>query len=116
MHGYLIPTLRDMPVIETIFVEDQAEIGPYGAKGIGEPSLIPTAASILNAIHHATGALVISVPATPEVTLNALHSERARTNFAKDRSSTQNQVISNGRARTPSACAEEREMPRAPRD
>ena len=87
LHDYLIPTVRDMPEIETIFIEDHAEIGPYGAKGIGEPSLVPTAAAILNAIHHATGARVTTIPATPEVILKALQSERAKANFSQGRSS-----------------------------
>jgi CO/xanthine dehydrogenase Mo-binding subunit len=72
LHDYLIPTVHDMPVVETLFVEAPTPIGPYGAKGIGEPALVPTAAAILNAIHHATGARVREAPATPDVVLRAL--------------------------------------------
>lgn len=72
LHDYLIPTVHDMPEVETLFVEAATPIGPYGAKGIGEPALVPTAAAILNAIHHATGARVREAPATPDAVLRAL--------------------------------------------
>jgi len=72
LHDYLIPTVGDMPEIEVIIVEDREPLGPYGAKGIGEPALIPTAPAILGAIHHATGARVTRVPATPERVLAAM--------------------------------------------
>jgi len=65
LHDYLIPTMGDIPPIETIIIEDADAHGPYGAKGLGEHVLIPTAPSILNAIHHATGARITQVPATP---------------------------------------------------
>ena len=66
LHDYLIPTIGDVPEIECLLVEDPAPLGPYGAKGIGEPALIPTAPAILNAIHHATGIRLRRVPATPD--------------------------------------------------
>jgi CO/xanthine dehydrogenase Mo-binding subunit len=72
LHDYLIPTVGDMPEIEVIIIEDREPLGPYGAKGIGEPALIPTAPAILGAIHHATGARVTRVPATPERVLAAI--------------------------------------------
>ena len=66
LHDYLIPTFGDVPEIETILVEDREPLGPYGAKGIGEPALIPTAPAILGAIRHATGVRIRRVPATPD--------------------------------------------------
>ena len=66
LHDYLIPTIGDVPEIECLLVEDPEPLGPYGAKGIGEPALIPTAPAILNAIHHATGIRIRRVPATPD--------------------------------------------------
>ena len=66
LHDYLIPTIGDMPEVETILIEDQSWVGPFGAKGIGEQALIPTAPAILNAIHHATGVRIRRVPATPD--------------------------------------------------
>jgi CO/xanthine dehydrogenase Mo-binding subunit len=66
LHDYLIPTFGDVPEIECILVEDREPLGPYGAKGIGEPALIPTAPAILAGIHHATGVRIRRVPATPD--------------------------------------------------
>ena len=65
LHDYLIPTIGDIPPIETIIIEEPDGHGPYGAKGLGEHVLIPTAPAILNAIAQATGVRVSQVPATP---------------------------------------------------
>lgn len=73
LHDYLIPTVGDVPPIETILIEDPDPVGPYGAKGVGEPALVATAPAILNAIAHATGARLLRVPATPERVLAALN-------------------------------------------
>ena len=72
LHDYLIPTVGDMPEIEVIIVEDREPLGPYGAKGIGEPALIPTAPAILGAIRHATGVRMTRVPVTPDRLMAAL--------------------------------------------
>jgi CO/xanthine dehydrogenase Mo-binding subunit/aerobic-type carbon monoxide dehydrogenase small subunit (CoxS/CutS family) len=72
LHDYLIPTFGDVPPIEVIFVEDPEPLGPYGAKGIGEPALIPTAPAIFGAIHHATGVRMHFAPATPHRVREAL--------------------------------------------
>jgi aldehyde oxidoreductase len=74
LHDYLIPTFGDVPEIDCILIEDREPAGPYGAKGIGEPALVPTAPAILGAIHHATGARITRVPATPDRVLAALKS------------------------------------------
>jgi len=66
LHDYLIPTVGDMPDIRCILVEDPEPLGPYGAKGIGEPALVPTAPAILGGIHHATRVRITRVPATPD--------------------------------------------------
>lgn len=65
LHDYLIPTIGDVPPIETIIIEEPDEHGPYGAKGLGEHVLIPTAPAILNAIYAAIGVRITQVPATP---------------------------------------------------
>jgi CO/xanthine dehydrogenase Mo-binding subunit/aerobic-type carbon monoxide dehydrogenase small subunit (CoxS/CutS family) len=66
LHDYLIPTIGDLPPIDTHIVEDAEPLGPYGAKGIGEPALVPTAPAILGAIRHAAGVRLTRVPATPD--------------------------------------------------
>ncbi len=65
-HDYLIPTIGDVPEVRVTLIESGDPLGPYGAKGVGEHSLIPTAPAILNAIRNATGRSVTHVPATPE--------------------------------------------------
>ena len=66
LHDYLIPTIGDVPEIETLLIEEADAHGPYGAKGIGEQAMIPTAPALLNAIRDATGARIRQLPATPE--------------------------------------------------
>ena len=72
LHDYLIPTIGDIPPIETILIERPDALGPYGAKGVGEPALVATAPAILNAIADATGARITHIPATPARVLAAL--------------------------------------------
>jgi CO/xanthine dehydrogenase Mo-binding subunit/aerobic-type carbon monoxide dehydrogenase small subunit (CoxS/CutS family) len=72
LHDYLIPTIGDVPPIECHLVEDSEPAGPFGAKGVGEPALIPTAPAILSAIRDATGARIDRVPATPSRVLAAI--------------------------------------------
>jgi CO/xanthine dehydrogenase Mo-binding subunit len=78
LHDYLIPTFGDVPPIECLLIEDAEPLGPYGAKGIGEPALVPTAPAILNAIHHATGVRLRRVPATPDRVRAALLAHKAK--------------------------------------
>jgi aldehyde oxidoreductase len=66
LHDYLIPSAGDIPPIESILIEDPSSIGPFGAKGIGEQAVIPTAPAILNAIYDAVGVRLHKVPATPD--------------------------------------------------
>ncbi len=72
LHDYLIPTFGDMPEVRSIIIEVPDPHGPYGAKGLGEHVLIPTAPAILNAIRDATGASVRHLPATPDKVLAAI--------------------------------------------
>ena len=72
LHDYLMPTVGDMPEIEIILIEDPEPLGPYGAKGIGEHALIPTAPAILAGIKHAIGISIRHVPATPDRVFTAL--------------------------------------------
>ncbi|MBU8539348.1 molybdopterin-dependent oxidoreductase [Falsiroseomonas tokyonensis] len=65
LHDYLIPTAGDVPEIAVHLIEDPEPEGPYGAKGVGEPALVPTAPAILSAIRHATGVTMRQVPVLP---------------------------------------------------
>ncbi len=69
---YKIPTAKDMPEIVSILVEHPAADGPYGAKGVGEVTSIPTTPAITNAIHNAVGVRVFTLPATPQAILAGL--------------------------------------------
>ncbi|HET7235691.1 MAG TPA: molybdopterin cofactor-binding domain-containing protein [Actinomycetota bacterium] len=77
LHDYLIPTIGDVPEIVSILVESGDPIGPYGAKGIGEHALVPTAPAVLNAIRDAVGAGVHRIPATPDRVLAAIAAGRS---------------------------------------
>jgi CO/xanthine dehydrogenase Mo-binding subunit/aerobic-type carbon monoxide dehydrogenase small subunit (CoxS/CutS family) len=66
LHDYLIPSAGDMPPVESILIEDPSPVGPFGAKGIGEQAVIPTAPAILNAIHDAIRVRIRRLPATPD--------------------------------------------------
>ncbi|MEL6317108.1 MAG: hypothetical protein AAFR16_05655, partial [Pseudomonadota bacterium] len=68
----LIPTIGDMPPVTSLIVEEADAEGPFGAKGLGEHALIPTAPAILNAIRAACGARVTETPATPDRVLAAI--------------------------------------------
>jgi CO/xanthine dehydrogenase Mo-binding subunit len=73
---YKVPTALDTPIeINPIIVEHPEPSGPFGAKGVGEPGLIGTAASIANAVAKATGKRLHRLPMTPERVLDALIGE-----------------------------------------
>ncbi len=66
MTDYLVPTSVDVPRIQSIIVEHPSALGPYGAKGIGEPPVNPAAAAIANAVADATGVRLLQLPMDPE--------------------------------------------------
>ncbi|MGB7601336.1 MAG: molybdopterin cofactor-binding domain-containing protein [Candidatus Sulfotelmatobacter sp.] len=66
LHDYLIPSAGDIPAVESILIEVPSPVGPYGAKGIGEQAVIPTAPAILNALYDAVGIRIRKTPATPD--------------------------------------------------
>jgi CO/xanthine dehydrogenase Mo-binding subunit len=76
--NYIMPTSLDMPAIEVDIVKSFDPTGPFGAKGVGEPTAVPTAAAILNAIHNAVGVRITSLPATAEKVLAAIKAQRAQ--------------------------------------
>jgi CO/xanthine dehydrogenase Mo-binding subunit len=69
---YRVPTTRDLPPIEAIIVEVPSEEGPYGARIVGEPSIVAGAAAVANAVSDAIGVHVTEVPITPERVLRAM--------------------------------------------
>jgi CO/xanthine dehydrogenase Mo-binding subunit len=72
MTNYIMPTSMDLPPIRVFFEEQPYALGPAGAKGIGELPMDGPAPAILNAVAHATGADVRSLPLTPERLFEAL--------------------------------------------
>jgi putative selenate reductase molybdopterin-binding subunit len=75
---YQIMRADEMPKIDVIFVESNDPQGPYGAKGLGEPALTPTAAAIANAIYNAVGVRIKELPITPEKVLAALEEKKKK--------------------------------------
>jgi CO/xanthine dehydrogenase Mo-binding subunit len=74
---YTLPKLEQTPPMEIIMVEKGSKAGPYGAKGVGEPPVVPTAAAIANAITDATGGARISeIPMTSQVVLEAIREHK----------------------------------------
>lgn len=69
---YRVPTLREIPPIEVEWVEGFPGAGSHGAKGGGEPPIIPVPAAVANAVAASTGARVREIPLTPERVARAL--------------------------------------------
>lgn len=72
---YALPRASQTPAIETCIFEFPSPEGPFGAKGIGEPPVIPPAAALANAIHDATGVRLRRLPMTAERVWRALHDD-----------------------------------------
>jgi CO/xanthine dehydrogenase Mo-binding subunit len=72
---YLIPTALDVPDVTTIVLQSGEGMGPWGARGIGEPAMVPTAPAIANAIRDAVGVRVARIPVTPERLWRAMRAE-----------------------------------------
>ena len=71
LKDYHLVTATDMPEVVSILVEAHEPSGPFGAKGIGEPALVPTAPAIVNAINMALGERIYALPASLERVLEA---------------------------------------------
>ncbi len=69
---YRVPTLLEIPPIEVIPLEGFPGAGPEGAKGVGEPPIIPVPAAVANAVADATGVRLYELPLTPERVARAL--------------------------------------------
>lgn len=70
---YLIPTAVDVPDVVPVVVESGEGMGPFGARGIGEPPVGPPAAAVANAVYDAVGVRLTELPMWPEVVVRALH-------------------------------------------
>ncbi|MBL6958460.1 MAG: molybdopterin-dependent oxidoreductase [Rhodospirillales bacterium] len=75
--NYIMPTSLDMPDVEVEIVKNFDPTGPFGAKGVGEPTSVPTAACIMNAIYDAVGVRVTDLPATAEKVLKLIKEKKA---------------------------------------
>ncbi|MGH2506337.1 MAG: xanthine dehydrogenase family protein molybdopterin-binding subunit, partial [Ktedonobacteraceae bacterium] len=69
---YALPHSYDAPNIQTVLVEIPSDLGPFGAKGVGEPPVVPVGAAIANAIFDAVGVRMAHLPITPERLFTAL--------------------------------------------
>jgi len=76
--NYIMPTSLDMPDVEVELVDNYDPTGPFGAKGAGEPTAVPTAACIMNAIYDAVGVRIESLPATAEKVMTAILEKQAQ--------------------------------------
>jgi xanthine dehydrogenase molybdenum-binding subunit len=74
--SFKIPNLIDVPPIEALLVEQPDPIGPYGAKALGEPPLVPVAAAIANAVYDAAGVRIRELPITAEKVLRRIREQR----------------------------------------
>ena len=79
LHKYLLPTAEDIPEIDAIIVEASDPSGPFGAKGVGETGLVPTAGAIANAVYNATGVRFYEIPMTEEKVFRALSAAKNST-------------------------------------
>jgi CO/xanthine dehydrogenase Mo-binding subunit len=73
---YKLPTACDTLLPKVFLIESNEPHGPFGAKGVAEPGLVPTAPAIANAIYHAVGTRITSLPITPDKVLAALEKQR----------------------------------------
>ncbi|MBU1144061.1 MAG: molybdopterin-dependent oxidoreductase, partial [Firmicutes bacterium] len=70
---YIIPTSLDMPPSKTFLFENPYALGPYGAKGVGELTLVGGAPAIALAIEQAIGKKVFKIPASPEYIMELMN-------------------------------------------
>ena len=76
LHDYLVPTIAEMPKVHSAAVESYEPRGPFGAKEIGEGSMLPVLGAIANAIYDACGARITELPITPEKVLRAIREQK----------------------------------------
>ena len=77
---YKIPTMPDIPILETVLLESPSGPAPFDSKGIGESSNVPVAGAIANAVYDAAGVRILDLPITAEKVLRALQEKEASGN------------------------------------
>lgn len=70
---YALPQSTEIPRIIPLLVEIPSPLGPFGAKGVGEPPVVPVGGAIANAVFDAVGARIADLPITPERLFKAMH-------------------------------------------
>ncbi len=76
--NYALPRAADLPSVRAVIVDGYDPAGPYGAKSVGEMSIIPPGAAIANAVHDAVGVRIRELPITPDKVLTALAEKEGR--------------------------------------
>jgi CO/xanthine dehydrogenase Mo-binding subunit len=76
MTNYLVPSIQDIPNFESTLIENNDSGGPFGSKGVGEPTIIGASPALSNAVYDAIGVRIKSLPITPEKILNALEEKK----------------------------------------
>jgi CO/xanthine dehydrogenase Mo-binding subunit len=82
---YRMPTCLDLPMLDTVIVEVANPNHPYGVRGVGETSVIPPLAAVTNAVSHAIGVRMNSLPLSPGRILEALWQKNGTTNGTNGR-------------------------------
>jgi CO/xanthine dehydrogenase Mo-binding subunit len=83
--NYILPTALDAPEkMKAVIVEEKEPLGPFGAKGLGESTLLPTAPAIVSAIQNAAGIKLREIPATPEKILGAIKERKQKAEGSKN--------------------------------
>jgi CO/xanthine dehydrogenase Mo-binding subunit len=81
--NYHLVNAPDAPEVNVVLVEHPGDEGPFGAKSVGEVSMVPTAPAVVNAVNHALGTAIFDLPATPERVLFALTRQTNEMNEAR---------------------------------
>ena len=69
---YRMPTSLDVPIIDTVILEIPNPSHPFGVRGVGEASIVPTMAAIANAIYNAIGVRINELPMSPKIVAKAI--------------------------------------------
>jgi CO/xanthine dehydrogenase Mo-binding subunit/CO/xanthine dehydrogenase FAD-binding subunit len=76
--NYALPRAADFPSVRPVIVESYDRAGPYGAKSVGEMSIVPPGAAVANAVYDAIGVRIRELPITPDKVINAIAFKEGR--------------------------------------